>query len=680
MDEPLQSCDLLGFSKGPSGNCTADIDIHELEKLASISQKCKINPGQEKLLSMDTECMGCWHSINPNSLEVLPIVRYTIQQFNNHSKHLALFHLERVIKIDRQVVAGWNYHFEYLIKETNCSKNDFPDLSPACRPLLGGQQGSCTVYANVNSADSLVYAEQTCRLPAKKKERSPDMCAGCPIPLPLDSPELKKLLGAALESYNAKSDRDFYFKVVAVLKATSQVVNGVIYKFDFKIQQTTCSKAVVEKPNEDCTAVEDGELLYCSGSEFQQPSSKLQSIINPEVNCGEQQPLQHSGSYSQVLGELLSISQEGRINAGQEKLLSMDTECMGCWHPIHSKSLEVLPIVRYTIRQFNNHSKHPALFEVGQITEAYVQVVAGLNYHFEYLIKETNCSKNEFPDLSPACRPLLGGQQGSCIVYAYVDLTNSLEYAEQACRLPAEKKERSPDMCAGCPIPLPLDSPELKKLLGAALESYNAKSDRDFYFKVVAVLKATSQVVNGVIYKFDFKIQQTTCSKAVVEKPNEDCTAVEDGELLYCSGSEFQQPSSKLLSIINPEVNCREQQPLQQQGSCIADIYIISGNSLVTIQKECKVQVEEKAKPPAYKCTACLMPIPPDSPELKEPLEAIMKYLNCSKGVEVTKATKQVVSGITYRIDFIMQKIYCSKPEFQHPNEDSTAVEDDVRH
>ncbi|XP_025031669.1 kininogen-1-like, partial [Python bivittatus] len=102
MDEPLQSCDLLGFSKGPSGNCTADIDIHESEKLAAISQKCKINPGQEKLLSMDIECMGCWHPIHPKSLEVLPIVRYTIRQFNNHSKHPALFHLERVIKIDRQ--------------------------------------------------------------------------------------------------------------------------------------------------------------------------------------------------------------------------------------------------------------------------------------------------------------------------------------------------------------------------------------------------------------------------------------------------------------------------------------------------------------------------------------------------------------------------------------------------
>ncbi|XP_025032289.1 kininogen-1-like [Python bivittatus] len=231
-------------------------------------------------------------------------------------------------------------------------------------------------------------------------------------------------------------------------------------------------------------------------------------------------------------------------------------------------------------------------------------------------------------------------------------------------------------MCAGCPNPLPLDSPEVKKLLEAALKSYNEKSNRDFYFKVVAVLKATSQVVNGIIYKVDFKIQQTNCSKAVVEKPNEDCTAVEDGELLYCSGSEFQEFSSELQSIIDPLVKCSEQQPLQQQGSCIVDIYI-SGNSLVTTQQECEVQVEEKAKSPAYKCSACLMPIPPDSPELKEPLEAIMKYLNCSKGVKVTKATKQVLSGIIYRIDFIMQKIYCSKPEFQHPNEDSTAVEDD---
>ncbi|XP_063162459.1 kininogen-1-like isoform X2 [Candoia aspera] len=284
-DEPWQNCDLLETLDGDSGTCTADIDIHESQQISSISQSCKISTGPENVVRSHTQCLGCWHPIDTDSSEVHPIVRHTIQQFNNQSNHSSLFQLRIIIKAQRQVVNGWNYHLEYSIKETNCSKNTFQDLNPACRPLPGGQGGSCTAYAYVDSTNTLVSAEQACRLQVEERMSSSEVCAGCPIKIPRDSPELKKLLETALELFNEKSNRDFYFKVVEVTKATSQVVAGIMYRSDFKIQETNCSKAEVEKPDEHCTVVEDGELLDCSGSVYERP---WESRIEPRVTCTDQ--------------------------------------------------------------------------------------------------------------------------------------------------------------------------------------------------------------------------------------------------------------------------------------------------------------------------------------------------------------------------------------------------------
>ncbi|XP_025032219.1 kininogen-1-like, partial [Python bivittatus] len=270
-----------------SGNCTADIDINESQQFSSISQNCKIIPGQENVVQSHAKCLGCWHPIDSKSLELLPIVTYTIQQFNNQSKHSALFKVGEMIKAYRQVVNGWNYHLEYLIKETNCSKNEFPDLSPACSPLPGGQQGSCIVYAYVDNRHEKVHPEQECKLQVEEKVASLHMCPGCTIPIATDRQELEKPLEAAVESFNAKSKSDFYFKVVKVTNATTQIVSGIMYRFYFSLQKTNCSKADVEKPNEYCTAVEDGELLFCHGSVYVKP---WKSLMIPQVTCTDQKP------------------------------------------------------------------------------------------------------------------------------------------------------------------------------------------------------------------------------------------------------------------------------------------------------------------------------------------------------------------------------------------------------
>uniref|UniRef100_A0A452IG56 Cystatin kininogen-type domain-containing protein n=1 Tax=Gopherus agassizii TaxID=38772 RepID=A0A452IG56_9SAUR len=159
------------------------------------------------------------------------ILRYAIRIFNKQSDQSSLFEVGEIIKASRQVVAGWNYAIEYEVKETSCTKNNFQDLSPECKPIVGVDE---TAPPRIS------------------------ICAGCPKPIPTDSTELEEPLRASLEKYNEESNDDFYYKAEAISYATVQVVAGLNYNITFSIRKTNCSKTEVKKLNEDCAATIDG--------------------------------------------------------------------------------------------------------------------------------------------------------------------------------------------------------------------------------------------------------------------------------------------------------------------------------------------------------------------------------------------------------------------------------------
>ncbi|KAG8136218.1 hypothetical protein E2320_009206 [Naja naja] len=601
VDKPWQRCKLLRTSKAYSGNCTADIDINESEQFTFISQNCKISQGQKNVEQSHAQCLGCWRHVKTLSRRVLRIVRHTIRQFNNQSQHSSLFGFPVINEAESQVVNGVNYHFKYSIKETNCSKKEFANLSPECKPLSGGLKVFCKAKAYVDNRGTLIHSQVECSLEAEDNMRTlAQVCPGCHSPIAPDSQELKRPLEAIMKLFKIKSSSDFYFKIVEITKISGQMLVGHVYRIDFKAQRTNCSKAEVEKPDDSCTV----ELMTCHALIY----VKLwEPSIAPEVTCKDDQPFQDyeleepniledertifhdygrytssvilklflsfprsseaQRSFSHLAMEvfILLVLSVGLCQASpvQDDVSCDDPEvfeavaraitelnedrtegnkfalnvilhahrianvvrsiakCLGCWHPIDPKSLEVLPIVRFTIRQFNNQSQQSALYEVREMKTATRQVVNGWNYNLEYSIKETNCSKNEFLDLSPACRHLPEGKEGFCTVTAYVDNANTLVRAEQDCKVQVEEKVEPPiHLCPGCPIVIARDSPELKEPLRIIIESFNAKSNADFHFKIVGVKEATKQEwfpCHGSVHITPWKSfsePEVTCSQA----------------------------------------------------------------------------------------------------------------------------------------------------------------------
>ncbi|XP_059587849.1 kininogen-1-like [Alligator mississippiensis] len=265
-----QDCDYNTAVEAESGECTAEVYIDKTQKTSKVSQECRIRPAHV--------CAGCKHPIGSDSPDLLPILKLAVQNFNKRSERHFLYALGEIIKATSQVVAGINYEVEYKIKETNCSKHEYQDLHAECKPIFGVLEGRCEAKAFVDLSNTIASITEKCMFP------DPPVCAGCPVPIPVDSPELEEVLKVSMEKYNSESNSDFYFKIRSVFHATVQVVAGKKYTISFDIQETNCSKSEVEKLNEDCEAEIGSIPLDCIANIYVVP---WKQEISAKVNCIE---------------------------------------------------------------------------------------------------------------------------------------------------------------------------------------------------------------------------------------------------------------------------------------------------------------------------------------------------------------------------------------------------------
>ncbi|NXU08767.1 KNG1 protein, partial [Pardalotus punctatus] len=133
-----QQCQYKVSAEAKTGECTARIHMNDADKTTNVSQECKIFSDVPKIRLTEAPCLGCFHPISNDGSEVSEILKKAIQNFNKHGKEPALFKLVEIKEAKRQVVAPTNYVIRYEIEETNCSKGQFPDLTPECKTTSRG--------------------------------------------------------------------------------------------------------------------------------------------------------------------------------------------------------------------------------------------------------------------------------------------------------------------------------------------------------------------------------------------------------------------------------------------------------------------------------------------------------------------------------------------------------------
>uniref|UniRef100_A0A8C6JEP6 Uncharacterized protein n=1 Tax=Melopsittacus undulatus TaxID=13146 RepID=A0A8C6JEP6_MELUD len=255
-----------------------------------------------------------------------------------------------------------------------------------------------------------------------------------------DDPDVFKAVDAALKKYNGDIATGNQFALHMVMEAKRT------FYVKYRIRETTCA-------TEEKKLWQDCDYKVSAEAEKLKPGAVLHEVL--------------------FLFVLFCFAATPKITLTQ-------ATCLGCFHPISSDSSVVLEILKQAIQKFNKHSGEPALFKLVEIKEATRQVVAGWNYAIKYEIEETNCSKDQFQDLTPECKTTSRGE-------VIVDIASQ-------CKLPGMSQTVIPATQTGCPKTVANDNPELKELLKVSMEKYNSESNDDFYYKSGEIQAATVQV------------------------------------------------------------------------------------------------------------------------------------------------------------------------------------------
>ncbi|XP_069476483.1 uncharacterized protein [Ambystoma mexicanum] len=477
-----------------SGTCKAQVHVSLNGAIAQVKQECKL----------EESCPGCPKPISSNSEELQPILKHTIQTFNDKSNHPNHFKVEQVNKATKQVVAGVKYYIEHTFRETDCAKDTFKELKPQCK--MQEILGTCKSEVHVSLSGAIADIKHDCKLADK-------VCFGCAQPISADSKELQPILVHAVQKFNAESNQMNLFKVGQVKKATRKVVAGLNYNIEYTIHETDCAKDTFTELHSDC------KKHHVTGT------------------CRAQ-------VYVSLNGSIASIRQDCKLS---------ETLCVGCPKPVSSNSAELQPILKHAIKKFNDESGQPNLFKVEQVKKATSQVVAGTKYVIEYTIKETDCAKDTFKELTPQCK--VHEISGTCKADVFISLSGAVAEIKQACHLDVPKPEPprvSP--CAGCPWHIEVNSTELVEPLRHSMTRFNSESNEPYFYKVATIQEATKQVVAGTKYVVHFAIHPTNCSKENNDHLHDSCHFDGRSGMKMCKSSIIVVP---WLNKVEPlEVNC----------------------------------------------------------------------------------------------------------------------------
>ncbi|KAL2083293.1 hypothetical protein ACEWY4_021066 [Coilia grayii] len=99
-----------------------------------------------------------------------------------------------------------------------------------------------------------------------------EVILGAPTDASINTPEVREALKFAVDAFNMRINDPYMFKVGKVIKAQSQVVEGILYIFEVEMVGTGCKKGTEMKPCNKCYKAEPTSKPYtCSFEVWSRP-------------------------------------------------------------------------------------------------------------------------------------------------------------------------------------------------------------------------------------------------------------------------------------------------------------------------------------------------------------------------------------------------------------------------
>uniref|UniRef100_A0A5F9DLC9 Kininogen 1 n=1 Tax=Oryctolagus cuniculus TaxID=9986 RepID=A0A5F9DLC9_RABIT len=301
-----------------------------------------------------------------------------------------------------------------------------------------------------------------------------------------------KAVDAALNKYNDRNKSGNQFVLHRVTEVTKTVGTDVFYSLEYQIKEGDCP-VQSDKTWQDCNYKDALEAA----------TGECTATVGKRSN-----------------GKFSVATQTCQITPAEGPVVTAQYNCLGCVHPVSTKSPDLEPILSHAVQHFNNRTDHSYLFALKEVKGAQRQDI------------------------------------GECRDNAYVDPQLRIASFSQNCELfPGEDFVQPPTkICAGCPRELPVDSPMLKEVLTHSVAKLNAENNETFFFKIDTVKRATVQVVAGQKFAIEFTASETSCSKESNEELTESCEIKSPGQSLHCNADVYVIPWEKK---IYPTVKCQ---------------------------------------------------------------------------------------------------------------------------
>ncbi|XP_041420736.1 T-kininogen 1 isoform X2 [Xenopus laevis] len=225
-------------------------------------------------------------------------------------------------------------------------------------------------------------------------------------------------------------------------------------------------------------------------------------------------------------------------------------DCLGCPINLDTRNKDLLPLIKSAIEKMNKLANYPFYFDLENIIEATLQVVAGWNYRLIYTVRQTNCSKSIHSNVPlEECDLDANGQNGTCTTQVFKNTRGEIIDINLSCF--SQK-----GFCLSCPDAVDVDDPELLDLLRQVMDEYNSYNNNTNLYNFVSVDYASKKGVHEKTYDVTFNIKETNCSKSDYAILGEECQFIETKNALNCD-AKVNVTDTKIIVASSPICNAR---------------------------------------------------------------------------------------------------------------------------
>uniref|UniRef100_A0A8C8WNX4 Thiol proteinase inhibitor n=1 Tax=Panthera leo TaxID=9689 RepID=A0A8C8WNX4_PANLE len=145
------------------GECTDHAHVDLQLRIASLSQKCELYPGEDFIEPPPSICPGCAKEIPVNSPELEVALNHSTAKLNAENNGTFYFKIDHVKSATVQVVAGKKFSIEFTARETTCSKESNEELTESCNTNKFGKILDCKAEVYVIPWEKKIYPTVHCQ-------------------------------------------------------------------------------------------------------------------------------------------------------------------------------------------------------------------------------------------------------------------------------------------------------------------------------------------------------------------------------------------------------------------------------------------------------------------------------------------------------------------------------------